>query len=117
MAGFGTQVVLGQQDHVVVVGVGLAFLVGHAAGGDVGLDADDRLDAGLLGGGVERDDPVHAAVVGQRHCRHPLVGDALRHLADAGEAVEQAELGVNVKVDEVAGPARASGARWVTRPS
>jgi hypothetical protein len=32
-------------------------------GGDVGLDPADRLDAGLLGGRVERDDPVYAPVV------------------------------------------------------
>jgi hypothetical protein len=35
----------------------LALLVGHAAGGDVSLEADDRLDPRLLGCGVERDDP------------------------------------------------------------
>ncbi len=79
-------VVLGQQDHVVVVGVGLALLVGHAARGDVGLDADDRLDPRLLGGGVERDDPVHAPVVGQRQRRHPLLGHPLRHLRRCGSA-------------------------------
>ena len=82
-------VVLGQEDEVVVVRIGLALLVGHAAGRDVGLDADDRLDSGLLGGGVERDDAVHAAVVGQRQRRHPLVGDPFRHLRDAAQAVQK----------------------------
>ena len=106
-------VVLGQQDHVVVVGVGLAFLVGHAAGGDVGLDADDRLDPRLLGRGVERDDPVHAPVIGQRQRRHPLLGHPLRHLADAAQSIEQAELGVDVEVDEVS-VWLGSGARRVT---
>ena len=104
-------VVLGQEDHVVVVGVGLALLVGHAAGGDVGLDADDRLDPGLLGGGVERDDPVHGPVVGERQRWHPLLGDPLRHLPDAAQPVEQAELGVDVEVDEVAVFARVRGSQ------
>ena len=104
-------VVLGQEDEVVVVRIGLALLVGHAAGGDVGLDADDRLDPRLLGGGVERDDPVHAPVVGERQRRHPLLGDALRHLRNAAQAVEQAELGVDVEVDEVAVSARVRGSQ------
>ncbi len=34
-----------QQDQVEGLGVGLALLVGHRPAGDVGLDADDRLDA------------------------------------------------------------------------
>ena len=102
-------VVLGQQDHVVVVGVCFAFLVGHAARGDVGLDPDDRLDPRLLGRGVERDDPVHAPVVGQRQRRHPLLGHPLRHLADAAQPVEQAELRVDVEVDEAVAGARVRG--------
>ena len=49
-------VVLGWQDQMVVVGVGFALLVGHAARSDVCLDADDRLDPRLLRGGAEGDD-------------------------------------------------------------
>ena len=105
----GTSACLGQQDHVVVIGVLLALLLGHAPGADVRLDADDRLDPGLLRRGVERDDPVHAAVIGERHGRHALAGHALGHLADAAQPVQQAELGVHVEVDEVAVPARIRG--------
>ena len=93
----------------MVVGVLLPFLVGHAARRDVRLDADDRLDPGRLRRRVERDDPVHAPVVGQRERRHPVVGDAARHLRDTGQAVEEAELGVDVEVDEVAAGARVRG--------
>ena len=59
--------VLGQQDEVEGLAVGLALLVAHAPPGDVGLDADDRLDA-LGGDGLdERDGPVERAVVGDGH--------------------------------------------------
>ena len=56
--------VLGQQDEVVGLGVGLALAVGHRASGDVGLDADDGLDLALLAGLVEGDRAVERAVVG-----------------------------------------------------
>ena len=68
--------------------------------GDASFDPDDRLDPRLLGGGVERDDPIHGPVVSQRHRPHPLLGHPLRHLADAAQAVEQAELGVDVEMDK-----------------
>ena len=51
------------------------------------------------------------AVVGQRQRRHSLVGDPLRHLADAAQPVEQAELRVDVEVDEVAVSARVRGSQ------
>ena len=44
-----------QQDQVEGLAVGLALLVRHRPPGDVGLDADDRLDARLGGRLVERD--------------------------------------------------------------
>ena len=67
-------VVLGQQDQVERLGVGLAFLVGHRPPGDVRLDADDRLDP--LGGRrlVERDGAVERAVVGQGEAVEAVLG-------------------------------------------
>ena len=56
--------VLGQQDQVERLGVGLALLVGHRPPGDVGLDADDRLDPLRVRRLVEGDRPVQGAVVG-----------------------------------------------------
>ena len=56
--------VLGQQDEVKGLGIGLAFAVGHRASGDVGLDADDGLDLPLLAGLVEGDRTVQRAVIG-----------------------------------------------------
>ena len=94
--------VLGQQDQVERLGVGLALLVGHRAPGDVGLDADDRLDALGRGRLVEGDRPVERAVVGDGQA----VEAELRRACPTSslirpEPVEQAELGVDVEVGEV----------------
>ena len=57
--------VLREQDEVEGLGVGLALLVVHGAAGDVGLDADDRLDALGLRRLVEGDRAVEGAMVGE----------------------------------------------------
>ena len=83
------------------LGVGLALLDGHRARRDVGLDADDRLDALGLRGLVEGDRAVQGAVVRDRHRIHALLGRRIDQLRDPAEAVEEAELGVDVEVREV----------------
>ncbi len=93
--------VLGEQDQVERLGVGLALLVGHRPAGDVGLDPDDRLDALVLRRLVEGDRPVEGAVVGDRHRVHAELGGRVHELRDPPETVEQAELGVDVEVREV----------------
>ena len=85
-------------------GVALAggLLVGAAAGGEVGLVPDDRLDAGLLALAVELDRPVQVAVVGDGaggHAQRLGLGD---QLGDAVGPVEQAVVGVAVEVRELA---------------
>ena len=90
-----------QQDEVIRLVVGLAFAVGHRAPRDVGLDADDGLDARRATGLVEGHRPVQRAVIryGQRVEAERL---GLRHqLRDAAQAVEQAELGVDVEMREI----------------
>ena len=76
--------VLGQQDHVVRVGVDLGFLVGVAARRHVGLDADDRLDPRPAAGLVELDRPVHRPVVGDGQRLHARVGGSLGHVGRCG---------------------------------
>ena len=94
-------VVLGQQDEVEGLAVGLALLGGHRARRDVRLDADDRLDALGLRGLVEGDRAVEGAVVGDGHRIHALLGRRVDQLGDPAEAVEEAELRVDVEVREV----------------
>ena len=95
------EIVLGQQDEVVGLAVGLALLVGHRAAGHVGLHADDRLDALILGGLVERDGAVERAMVRDGHRILPGRRRRVDQLGDPAEAVEQAEFGVDVEVREV----------------
>ena len=93
--------VLRQQDQVEGLGVLAALPVGHRPAGDVGLDADDGLDALLLAGLVERDRPVQRAVVGDGQRIEAQPGRLRRQVIDAPETVEQAELRVDVEVREV----------------
>ena len=93
--------VLGQEDQVEGLAVGLALLRRHRARGDVRLDADDRLDALGRGGLVEGHRAVQRAVVGEGHRVHARGGGRVDQLGDPAEAVQQAEFGVDVEVGEV----------------
>ena len=93
--------VLREQDQVEGLRVGLAFLVGHRAPGDVRLHADDRLDVPGAAGLVERDRAIQRAVVGQREQIEALLGRRIDQFGDPAQAVEQAEFGVDVEVGEV----------------
>ena len=93
--------VLGEQDQVEGLAVGLALLVGHRPTGDVGLDAEDGLDALVLRRLVEGDRAVERPVVGDRERIHAVLGRRVDQLRDPAEAVEETELGVDVEVREV----------------
>ena len=107
-------VVLGEQGQVVV---GLLAALGLSPGvvdpaasqrqalesvvvGHVGLDADDRLDTGCSRGLVERQDPVHVAVVGDADGRLAVGGRGRHDVVDPGGAIEHRVLGVDVEVGE-----------------
>ena len=83
-----------------VVEVDALALEPRDVGGDVGLDADDRLDPRGLGLLVELVGAEHVAVVGHRDRRHAELGGALGQRVEAGRAVEHGVLGVDVQVDE-----------------
>ena len=109
--------VLGEQDQVEGLAVGLALLVGHRPAGDVGLDAEDRLDALVLRRLVERDRAVERAVIGDRERIHAVLGRRVDQLRDPAEAVEKTELGVDVEVREVVrGEGRHGRSMVVARP-
>ncbi len=94
-------VVLGQEDEVEGLAVRLALLGGHRPGRDVGLHTDDRLDALVPGRLVEGDGAVERAVIRDRHRVHARGGRGVHEFGDSTEAVEQAELGVDVEVRKV----------------
>ena len=74
--------------------------------GHVGFHADDRLDARGPGGVVQLDGAEHVSMVGERHRRHPGFLDGVDHIGEAVGPVEQAELAVQMEVDEVGHPGR-----------
>ena len=94
--------VVHRQQHEVVTDslrlVGPALLAR-----DVGLEADDRLDAVLLRLFVEVDDAEHVAVVGDGHRLHAGVGAGLHEIRQADRAVEEAVERVQVEMGEVGG--------------
>ncbi len=92
---------LAQQDQMVGLRIRLALFVAHASPGNVRLHSDDRLDAVGGAGLVEGDGAVERAVVGDRHGVESQLTPLLRQLVDPAEAVEQAELGVQMEMDEV----------------
>src|SRR4029453_555617 len=73
----------------------------------VQLAAHDGLDAGLLRRRVEVDGAEEVAVVGQRDGGEVERLGGVHQLVELGRAIEQAVLGVDVKVDEV--PSRPLG--------
>jgi hypothetical protein len=95
---------------------------------EIGLEADDRLDARLFTRLVVLDRPVHDAVVGQAERRHAELGGPLRHrvddslgglLLDLAGAVEQRVLAVDVEVGDGSAHPReyASGIRCQPKDS
>ena len=91
--------VLGQQDQVICgVGDGRLALVVPAAGGDIGLDPDDRLDPGGLRLGVELDGPEHIAVVRDGHRIHAQLLAPREQRLKLNRPVEQRVLAVQMEV-------------------
>jgi hypothetical protein len=71
-----------------------------AAGGDVGLVADDRVDAGVAALGVELEGPVEISVVSDGAGVHAQRLHLLNQIGDLGGPVEEAVVGVAVQVNE-----------------
>src|SRR5580704_12885301 len=67
---------------------------------EIGLASDDGLDAGGLGLGEEFDRAEHIAVIGHRDRGHAGLLGVLDQRTDLVGAVEQAVLGMNVKMNE-----------------
>ncbi len=103
-------VVAGEQREVVALEPDrLVLHVVH----QVGLEAEDRLDAVLAAGLVELDRAVHDPVVGEPQRRLAERGRPLGQRVDLAGAVEQRVLGVDVQVGDRRG--RHGGASLGTR--
>src|SRR5690606_19095495 len=105
-------VVAREEDQVVVALLPLLpAAVEAAAGGDVRLHPDDRLDPGLAGLLLEDPGAEHHAVVGEGEGRLLELLGTRDEVADAVGAVEQRVLRVAVQVDERHRP-RGSESEW-----
>ncbi len=89
-----------QQGHVIADVFTTRGAIETRAGGEVSLDADDRLDPNLLSGLVEIDHAVEHPVVGDRHRRLPVVGSGSHEILDPRRTVEHRELGVHMQMSE-----------------
>ena len=78
----------------------VADRLGAAVVDEVGLEAEDRLDAVLAAGLVVLDRPVHDPVVGEPEGRLAVRGRALGERVDPAGAVEHRVLGVHVEMGE-----------------
>ncbi len=93
-----TGLIFCQQEQMGGAPVFLGVVVLHAAGGHVGLQADDGLDAGIFAGVVKLDHAEHGAVVGDRQGGHVHFFGALDQLLDIAEAIQEGIFGMYVQV-------------------
>ena len=91
---------LGEQHQVVRLGLRTALLE-PAALGHVDFAAQDRLQPALPRVIVEDHRREHVAVLGHGERRHLQLHRFIEQLVDPAGAVEQRELGVQVKMDEL----------------
>src|SRR5262249_38311945 len=96
-----TGAILGEQGQVVAVllaATGVAFAA--MAGGNVGLIADNRIDAGRPALAVKLDGPVEVAMIGQGDGVHAELLGLLDQLGDAIGAIEKAIVTVAMEMYE-----------------
>ena len=96
--------ILGQQ-HQMEVGLAtcLTLLVVATPIGDVGLHADDGLDAFLTARLVKLDRTEHVSMVRQGERFHALILGEANHVRDGVDPIQKAEMAVYVKMAESIG--------------
>ena len=92
---------LGEQHQVVLRLARVPALREPAARRDVDLAAEDRLQPARPRVVVKDHRREHVAVLGHRNRRHLQPDRLIEQLVDAARAVEQRELGVQMKMDEL----------------
>ena len=94
--------VLGQEGDMVagLFGAAGVLLVVAASGRDVGLDAEDRVDARVLGRFVELQRTVQIAVVGQGQGVHAQLFGPLQEAGDFAGAVQEAIVAMAMQMGE-----------------
>src|SRR6185295_15523499 len=94
--------ILCEEDDVIHASLRAVFApVGMFPFSDVAFHADDRLDPRALHLVVERDRPVHIAVIGHRNGARPEILRPLHQWFYLNRAIEKAEVGVKMKVYKI----------------
>ena len=101
---------IGGQQREVEAGLleAAGVLLEAAAGGDVGLQAEDRVDAQVLGLPVELQCPVQVAVVGQGQGVHLQGLGPVQQALDGAGPVQEAVMAMAVQMGEGMGGQRNS---------
>jgi len=94
-SGFGVAAIL------AVAAIGFFAAIVAAALGHIDFAADDGLDVALAGFIEEIRGGEEIAVVRDRHCGHLLAGCFIQELGGFASSVEQAVIGVDVKMNEL----------------
>ncbi len=79
--------------------IGVAVL--HGARREVGLDADNRFDAGVGTGAVKVNHAEHRAMIGNRQRIHAEVFGTMDELVNTAETVQQRVFRVDVKMHKI----------------
>ena len=94
-------IVARQQQQMRGPAVQRRVAVAHAARRQVGLHADDRMDAFGPAGAVEVDRAEHRPVIADGQRAHAQFGGARHQIVDATQPVQQRKLAVDVKMHKV----------------
>lgn len=97
---FIARVVCRKKRQVEAFIVNAWFFVKARAVGNIGLNADDGLDAFLLACFVKFNRAIKVAVVGERERRHAVFFCLFHQRGNFGESVKQAVVAVGVEMDE-----------------
>ena len=89
-----------QMESAAVEGL-VRIEVAHVTRGDIGFDADDRIDSGAGEDAMELFDPPHVAVVGDRHRAHVVFFGQFDQTGDGARSVEHAVMGVQMQMYEI----------------
>ena len=97
-----TGLIFGEQNQMISrIARTAGLFVEARTGGDIGLATDDRFQALFVGRLVKFDRAIHAAMVGDRDRRHVAGVRLIHHIRNTASAVEQAVLGVQMKMDKL----------------
>ena len=90
----------------MIIAVDPVHLVKPGPGSHIDFTSYDRLDSGRLGSLIKSHTPVHYPVVSDGNRSLPQFFEVVKHTVDSAGTVQQAVLGMDMKVGELTGGIR-----------